>query len=70
MCLTAKKVKNFRIHPNYNVRAKVHEGVTEFYDYDVALIQLETGVQISTLVRWELNKNYPNKYSVLKVFNL
>ncbi|XP_070773244.1 complement factor B-like [Enoplosus armatus] len=46
-----KRVKTFYIHPNYNVNAKVNEGVKEFYDYDVALIQLNTGVQISKEVR-------------------
>ncbi|XP_070839171.1 complement factor B-like [Chaetodon trifascialis] len=46
-----KKVKNFFIHPNYNVNAKVNEGVKEFYDYNVALIQLERDVQISSAVR-------------------
>ncbi|KAF3706517.1 Complement factor B [Channa argus] len=46
-----KKVKYFKLHPNYNVSAKVKEGVKEFYDYDVALIQLDQDVQISTAVR-------------------
>ncbi|XP_077361198.1 complement factor B-like [Festucalex cinctus] len=46
-----KKVKKFFLHPEYNIKAKVNEGVEEFYDYDVALIQLTTFVQISTRVR-------------------
>ncbi|KAM9348848.1 complement factor B-like [Symphorus nematophorus] len=46
-----KRVKNFRIHPNFDVRAKVNLGVNEFYDYDVALIQLEGDVHISRDVR-------------------
>ncbi|KAK2828628.1 hypothetical protein Q5P01_019662 [Channa striata] len=46
-----KKVKNFTLHPDYNVNAKADKGVKEFYDYDVALIQLEEDVQISTAVR-------------------
>ncbi|XP_040006908.1 complement factor B-like [Xiphias gladius] len=46
-----KKVKTFKIHPNYNINGKQNEGVKEFYDYDVALIQLENDVQISSAVR-------------------
>ncbi|CAN9501319.1 unnamed protein product [Ophioblennius macclurei] len=46
-----KKVENFFLHPNYNVNAKENEGVKEFYDYDVALIQLEEEVKLSTDVR-------------------
>ncbi|XP_061154620.1 complement factor B-like [Syngnathus typhle] len=46
-----KRVKNFFLHPKFNVSAKVKEGVKEFYDYDVALIQLTEFVKISTLVR-------------------
>ncbi|XP_035035440.1 complement factor B [Hippoglossus stenolepis] len=48
---TVKRVKTFILHPKYNVSAKVNEGVAEFYDYDVALIQLEEDVQISSFVR-------------------
>ena len=48
---TEKKVKNFILHPKYNINGKVKEGVLEFYDYDVALIQLEEYVQISSSVR-------------------
>ncbi|XP_071402391.1 complement factor B-like [Centroberyx affinis] len=46
-----KKVKDFKLHPDYNVDAKKNEGVDEFYDYDVALIELEEYVKISTDVR-------------------
>ena len=46
-----KRVKTFKLHPNYNVNAKVNQGVKEFYDFDVALIQLEKDVQISRAVR-------------------
>ncbi|XP_077361196.1 complement factor B-like isoform X2 [Festucalex cinctus] len=46
-----KKVRNFFLHPEFNIKAKVNEGVEEFFDYDVALIQLTTFVQISTRVR-------------------
>ncbi|XP_022618132.1 complement factor B-like [Seriola dumerili] len=41
---TMKKVKNFFLHPQYNVSARVDQGVLEFYDYDVALIELKTAV--------------------------
>ncbi|XP_051793148.1 complement factor B-like isoform X1 [Acanthochromis polyacanthus] len=46
-----KKVKTFTLHPKYNISAKVDQGVKEFYDNDVALIQLEEDVKISTEVR-------------------
>ncbi|XP_077402407.1 complement factor B-like isoform X2 [Vanacampus margaritifer] len=46
-----KSVKNFFLHPKYNIKAKVNEGVKEFYDYDIALVQLTKFVQISSLVR-------------------
>ncbi|XP_008330978.1 complement factor B-like [Cynoglossus semilaevis] len=39
-----KEVEKIYIHPNYNVNAKKNEGVKEFYDYDVALIQLKEGI--------------------------
>uniref|UniRef100_A0A3B4ZS29 C3/C5 convertase n=1 Tax=Stegastes partitus TaxID=144197 RepID=A0A3B4ZS29_9TELE len=45
------KVKTFTLHPKYNVTAKVKQGVKEFYDYDVALIQLEKDVRISASAR-------------------
>lgn len=41
----------FKLHPNYNINAKAKEGVKEFYDYDVALIQLKEDVKISSAVR-------------------
>ncbi|KAI3373650.1 hypothetical protein L3Q82_022241 [Scortum barcoo] len=46
-----KRVKKLIIHPNYNVSAKVDQGIKEFYDYDVALVQLQADVNISTSVR-------------------
>ncbi|XP_068456816.1 complement factor B-like [Clinocottus analis] len=46
-----KKVKTFKIHPQYNNNAKVAQGVKEFYDYDVALIQLKEDVKISPNAR-------------------
>ncbi|XP_028277943.1 complement factor B-like [Parambassis ranga] len=49
--LTEHKVTNFYIHPDYNVTAKSDIGVKEFYDYDVALIQMEEELPISTSLR-------------------
>ncbi|KAM7374337.1 hypothetical protein PAMP_007003 [Pampus punctatissimus] len=46
-----KKVKDFKLHPKYNIHAKVNQSVKEFYDYDVALIQLEEYVSISVGAR-------------------
>ncbi|KAK5858480.1 hypothetical protein PBY51_002615 [Eleginops maclovinus] len=46
-----KKVKNFIPHPKYKIHSKTEEGVAEFYDYDVVLIQLEDYVHISSSVR-------------------
>lgn len=48
---SVKKVKTFKLHPKYNLNAKAKEGVKEFYDYDVALIQLMEAVQISSAAR-------------------
>ncbi|XP_056910307.1 complement factor B-like isoform X1 [Takifugu flavidus] len=42
-----KKVKTVIIHPSYNINARAALGVREYYDYDVALIQLETDIDIS-----------------------
>uniref|UniRef100_A0AAQ5Z4B3 Complement factor B n=1 Tax=Amphiprion ocellaris TaxID=80972 RepID=A0AAQ5Z4B3_AMPOC len=44
-------VKTFMLHPKYNISAKVDQGVKEFYDFDVALIQLEEDVKISAEAR-------------------
>nr|AYU71031.1 complement factor B [Oreochromis niloticus] len=46
-----KKAKTLFYHAKYNVTAKKDKGINEFYDYDVALIQLEKYVDISTKVR-------------------
>ncbi|KAJ7996327.1 hypothetical protein DPEC_G00235940 [Dallia pectoralis] len=35
------KVERHILHPQYNIKAKVDQGVKEFYDYDVALLQLK-----------------------------
>ncbi|XP_051732542.1 complement factor b, like isoform X1 [Ctenopharyngodon idella] len=34
------KVKQYIPHPRYNLRAKKHMGIPEYYEFDVALIQL------------------------------
>lgn len=47
-----KKVKSLTLHPQYNLKAKVKEGVDEFYDYDLAIIRLEEPVNISKSVRY------------------
>uniref|UniRef100_A0A8C7ZN55 C3/C5 convertase n=1 Tax=Oryzias sinensis TaxID=183150 RepID=A0A8C7ZN55_9TELE len=36
-----KNVKKIFVHPNFNIKAREEQGVTEFYDYDIALNQLE-----------------------------
>lgn len=51
LLFTEKKVKFFWLHPSYNISAKEKEGVAEFYDYDIALIQLVDAVQISDIAR-------------------
>ncbi|CAL1573496.1 unnamed protein product [Knipowitschia caucasica] len=44
-------VHKIHTHPQYNINAKVDQGVEEFYDYDVALIELIDDVEISTSLR-------------------
>uniref|UniRef100_A0A8C8RK15 Complement C2 n=1 Tax=Pelusios castaneus TaxID=367368 RepID=A0A8C8RK15_9SAUR len=44
-------IQDWVIHPDYNVTAKASQGIPEFYDYDVALIQLQQPVQFSGRVR-------------------
>ncbi|TNN63483.1 Complement factor B [Liparis tanakae] len=46
-----KRIKAFTIHPKYNNSARVDQGVEEFYDYDVALIQLKEDIHISNMSR-------------------
>ncbi len=46
------KVKNYVIHPDYNRTAKQEMGIQEYYEFDVALIQLEKHVDISSNLRW------------------
>lgn len=49
--LLSAEVKKVHIHPNYNVYAKREKGVKEFYDYDVALIELKKDAPIATSLR-------------------
>lgn len=44
-------IQRWLLHPAYNVSAKAAEGIPEFYDYDVALVQLQHAVRFSGLVR-------------------
>ncbi|XP_041863655.1 complement factor B-like isoform X3 [Melanotaenia boesemani] len=46
-----KRVKTFMLHPEFNIKAKVSQGVSQFFDYDVALIQLQDDVHISAVAR-------------------
>ncbi|XP_028838876.1 complement factor B isoform X2 [Denticeps clupeoides] len=46
-----EKVKRYIPHPKYNTTSKVHEGIPEFYDYDVALIELVRDVHVSVDTR-------------------
>ncbi|XP_016376833.1 complement factor B-like, partial [Sinocyclocheilus rhinocerous] len=45
------KVKNFTLHPEYNPTAKQHMEIQEYYEFDVALIQLVTAVEMSFNLR-------------------
>ncbi|KAI5096743.1 complement component bfb isoform X1 [Silurus meridionalis] len=44
-------VERFYLHKQFNITQKRDKGITEFYDYDVALIQLTEGVKISPDLR-------------------
>uniref|UniRef100_A0A665UIU2 C3/C5 convertase n=1 Tax=Echeneis naucrates TaxID=173247 RepID=A0A665UIU2_ECHNA len=46
-----KKVVDIIIHDKYNIRGREDQGVKEFYDYDVALVQLERDIEISKQAR-------------------
>uniref|UniRef100_A0A667XSE7 C3/C5 convertase n=1 Tax=Myripristis murdjan TaxID=586833 RepID=A0A667XSE7_9TELE len=43
--------KNVAIHPEYNVRKLNHRNVSEFYDYDIALVQLNRSIPLSWSAR-------------------
>lgn len=45
------KVDRLIIHPNYNITAKQSIGIKEYYEYDIALIQLKTPVKMSINLR-------------------
>uniref|UniRef100_A0A8C1GY79 Uncharacterized protein n=1 Tax=Cyprinus carpio TaxID=7962 RepID=A0A8C1GY79_CYPCA len=45
------KVKKYVIHPDYNLIAKQEMGIQEYYEFDVALIQLEKPVDFSSTLR-------------------
>ena len=38
-------------HPQYNVNGLSHKKVKEFYDYDIALVKVET-IKLSWTARW------------------
>ncbi|KAJ8266023.1 hypothetical protein GJAV_G00125050 [Gymnothorax javanicus] len=46
-----KEVETFMMHEKYDVQVKADQGIAEFYDYDVALIQLKKAVKFSPQVR-------------------
>ncbi|XP_051533069.1 complement factor B-like [Myxocyprinus asiaticus] len=46
-----KKVKKYIPHPRYNVKAKLHLGIPEYYEFDIALIQLQDPVIMGIDVR-------------------
>lgn len=56
MCVIQFPVKELAqgpiIHPDYDIFKKKGKGADEFYDYDVALLKLESPVTISMHVRW------------------
>ncbi|XP_072517441.1 complement factor B-like isoform X2 [Salminus brasiliensis] len=43
--------KEFMLHPDYKPRGKVSEGITEYYDNDVALIELKEPVNVDASIR-------------------
>lgn len=45
------KVDRLIIHPNYSITAKQSIGIKEYYEYDIALIQLKTPVKMSINLR-------------------
>ncbi|XP_028297993.1 complement factor B-like, partial [Gouania willdenowi] len=48
---TVRRVKNLFVHEKFDPGARKEQGVLVFYDYDVALIQLEEHVVIADTVR-------------------
>ncbi|XP_073727309.1 complement factor B-like [Misgurnus anguillicaudatus] len=45
------QVKEYIPHPRYNLTAKRHKGIPEYYEFDIALLQLEEPVIISPDIR-------------------
>ncbi|XP_044057275.1 complement C2 [Siniperca chuatsi] len=43
--------KKVIMHPKYNIRALKHRNVSEFYDYDVALVQVNKSIPLSWKAR-------------------
>ncbi|XP_068173158.1 complement C2 [Antennarius striatus] len=43
--------KSVIMHPDFNINALKHRNVSEFYDYDVALVQLNTSIPLSRKAR-------------------
>lgn len=39
------------MHPRFNTRALKHRNVSEFYDYDVALVQVNESIPLSWKAR-------------------
>ncbi|XP_051536340.1 complement factor B-like [Myxocyprinus asiaticus] len=46
-----KKVERYILHPRYNVTAKKHLGIPEYYEFDIALIQLQKPVILGLDIR-------------------
>lgn len=40
------------LHPKYNTAALKHRNVSEFYDYDVALVHLNKSIKVSQAARY------------------
>ncbi|KAL7853739.1 hypothetical protein AOLI_G00205830 [Acnodon oligacanthus] len=49
--LQSLKAKDFMIHEKYKPKGKVSEGISESYEYDVALIELENEIEAQTNLR-------------------
>ncbi|EDL83449.1 complement factor B, isoform CRA_b [Rattus norvegicus] len=45
------EIEEVLFHPNYDINGKKAEGISEFYDYDVALIKLKTKLKYSQTLR-------------------
>lgn len=41
----------YHLHPDYDTKQKKDDNIDEYYEYDVALIQLEKSVIASTEIR-------------------